>query len=323
MILVTGATGFLGGHVLRTLIDSGHAVTGVSRYPLRPETRHLLGAAADSVPLAVVAADDPAGLRSVFARHRPTGIVHVDALVDVAELSRAPLRAVESNVLPTIRLLELAREFGVVDFVYVSSVAVLATIQYEPITARHPVILEAEGPGGGFYGASKVAGEVFALGYAESFGMNVRIVRPSAVYGFGMQWPIGLKPLVESGVEGLPVDLGEGDMPLRDFTHVVDVAGIIERLLVRRDANDRVFFAATGQPLVSEDELIDVVRMQIPELQVRFDPRRDGGAPPESRYRGAIDMSPVREQLGYALRYPRLADGVAEYIAAFRAFRAL
>lgn len=320
MILVTGATGFLGGHVIRQLIDAGHQVVALSRYGFRPETRFLLADDIERVPLCVVPAGDESAVRGVFETYRPDSVVHLDALVDVVELSTQPLKAIETNFLPTVALLELAREFGVETFVYASSIAVLPTIQYEPITARHPVLLEVEGPGGGFYGASKVASEVFALEYAASFGLNVRIVRPSAIYGFGMQWPIGLKPLVEGGVDGRKIDLGEGVMPARDFTHVADVAGIIERLVITRDAEDRLFFAATGNALISESALIDTVRGLLPELEVRFAPRGDDV--PESKYRGVIDMSPVRDQLDYSLRFPRLKDGLAEYIDQYRRYRA-
>lgn len=319
-ILVTGATGFIGGHVVRELLHAGHDVIGVSRYPLRPETRHLLGHGIDRLRLEVLAADDADGLGRVCERHRPDGIVHVDAVVDVVELRTAPLRALESNVLPTIRLLELARETGVQDVVYLSSIAVLPTIQAEPIPVHHPIVTETQGPGGGFYGASKAAAEVFALEYASSFGMNVRIVRPSAVYGFGMQWPIGLKPLVEGGVDGVEVDLGTQRMPARDFTHVADVAGVVSRLLERPDTPQRVFFAATGRPLVSEEQLIATVRRQLPDLRVRFEPG-DAEESVESAYRGVLDVSALRDELGYLLRYPDLTEGIAEYIAAYRSFR--
>ncbi|MEV5336868.1 NAD(P)-dependent oxidoreductase [Streptomyces sp. NPDC052676] len=320
-VLVTGATGFIGGHVVRELLHDGHDVVGVSRHPLRPETRHILGHETDRLRLEVLAADDEDGLRRVCERHRPDGIVHVDAVVDVVELRTAPLRALESNVLPTIGLLEIARDTGVQDFVYLSSIAVLPTVQVEPIPVRHPFVTETEGPGGGFYGASKAAAEVFTLEYAASFGMNVRIVRPSAVYGFGMQWPIGLKPLVEGGVDGIDVDLGTQRMPARDFTHVADVAGVVSRLLERPDTAQRVFFAATGRSLVSEEQLIETVRRQLPDLRVRFEPGAGTDVSVESAYRGVLDVSALRDELGYALRFPDLSEGIAEYIGAYRAFR--
>ena len=74
---------------------------------------------------------------------------------------------------------------------FASSIAVLPGIRYQPIDADHPIVTAKEGPGGGFYGAAKAASEVFGLTYADSFGFDFRVVRPSAVYGFGMQWPIG------------------------------------------------------------------------------------------------------------------------------------
>lgn len=323
-VLVTGATGFIGGHIVRELLDAGHEVIGASRYPLRPETRHLLGPDVDRLRLEVLTADDIDGIRRVCERHRPDAVVHVDAVVDVAGLRTAPMRALESNVLPTLRLLEAARDTGVRSVVYLSSIAVLPGIRTEPIPVHHPTVTATEGPGGGFYGASKAAAEVFALEYVTSFGMDVRIVRPSAVYGFGMQWPIGLKPLVEGGVDGIEVDLGTAPLPSRDFTHVADVAGVVARLLEHPPTPQRVFYAATGRALVSEEELIETVRRQLPDLRVRFAPASGAesvAASVESAYRGVLDVSALRDELGYSLRFPDLHDGIAEYIAAYRAFR--
>lgn len=319
--LVTGATGFLGGHVVRRLRAQGEFVVMASRYDLRPETRFLLGPDADSIPLRVLAAGDDAEYEALFSEFQPDAVVHLDAIVDVPSLNRQPLRAVEYNFLPTVRVLELARRFGTRHFVYCSSVAVLPTIQHEPIRADHPIITRSEGPGGGFYGASKVAGEAFALSYGEQFEIDVRVVRPSAIYGFGMQWPIGVKPLIEGAVDDVPAD-ALLDGPPRDFTHVDDVAQLIELLLSCPPGADRVFFAGTGNPLVTPRDLLKTARCLLPSLVIRPQTSHSDDLAAESKYRGVIDIEPALTQLGFRPRYSRLSDGLAEYVETYRHYRA-
>ena len=60
------------------------------------------------------------------------------------------------------------------------------------------------GPWAGFYGASKIASEAFCFAYREVFGVDFVVIRPSAVYGFGMKVPMLLKPMVENSVRGKP-----------------------------------------------------------------------------------------------------------------------
>ncbi len=86
------------------------------------------------------------------------------------------------------------------------------------------MLLSDEGPGSSFYGAAKVSAEAFCWAYHQSFGLDFITIRPSAVYGFGMQWPIFVKPMVENPLRGIPAHFEGGrDFP-RDYTHVDDVA---------------------------------------------------------------------------------------------------
>jgi NAD dependent epimerase/dehydratase family len=105
-------------------------------------------------------------------------------------------------VLGTIHVLEAARLFDVRRIVYFSSIGVLPARQYEPIDQAHPIFLPRDAVPTGVYGASKIAGEAFCFAYNQAFGVDFRTIRPSAVYGFSMQWPIFVKPMVEGAVRG-------------------------------------------------------------------------------------------------------------------------
>lgn len=319
MILVTGATGFIGGYVLRALLDSGHEVVGTSRYSYRPETQYILGNSMRNVPLVRADVRNLGLLRTIFADFKPDCVVHLDAYVSPVELKTDPLRAVEYNFVETMNVLELAREFGTGRVVFASSIAVLPSIRYLPIDANHPIITATEGPGGGFYGASKAASEIFGLTYADSFDLDFRVVRPSAVYGFGMQWPIGVKPVIEGLVRGEAVEVA-GHAPLRDYTPVEDVAAVFAAICDCEPGCDKVFYAGTGQELSTSAEYYAAVRSVFPEGSIILSGANLDPTGVESRYRGRIDMTPAHAQLGLQPRYSSLVEGLTAYANTYRAF---
>jgi nucleoside-diphosphate-sugar epimerase len=200
---------------------------------------------------------------------------------------------------------------------------VLPGIRYQPVDASHPVVCNDEGPGSGFYGASKVAVEAFAYAHRQAFGTDFIVLRPSAVYGFGMRHPIFIKPMVENTANGKPTRFATGrDFP-RDYTHVEDVAQLTVRALdaPAERVRDRVFYAATGQPLRTAGELAEIVRRVLPHADVEIGPGLSETDKLEVRYRGVLSIDNAREQLGYAPRYTSLEFGVTEYFNTFQQYR--
>lgn len=316
-VLVTGATGFIAAWAQRLLAERGHRVVGTSRYNFRPESRFVLG---DAVPpLERADVRDVDSLRPVFARHRPDVVMHLDAYVNPVALQDDPVRAIEYNFLETVNVLELCREFGAERMVFASSIAVLPSIRYQPIDAAHPIITPTEGPGGGFYGATKAASEIVGMTYADSFGLDFRAVRASAVYGFGMQWPIGIKPVVEGLVRGEAVQVAR-DAPLRDYTPVQDVAAIFAGCVDAASGTDRVFYAGTGRALTTSEELLAQVRTAFPDGRISVSDESLDPTGVESRYRGVLDMEPVRTQLGVQTAFDSLSDGLLDYAEHYRRF---
>lgn len=316
-VLVTGAAGFIAGWVQHLLAVQGHRVIGTSRYEFRPESLFVLG---DTVPpLERADVRDVGSLRPVFERNRPDVVIHLDAYVNPVALQGDPMRALEYNFLETVNALELCRDFGVERMIFASSIAVLPSIRYEPVDASHPIITATEGPGGGFYGAAKAAAEIMGMTYAQAFGLDFRVVRPSAVYGFGMQWPIGIKPVVEGLVRGEAVQVA-GDAPKRDYTPVQDVAAIFAACVDAASDTDRIFYAGTGRELTTSAELLEEVRTAFPNGDVTMSEESLDPTGIESRYRGVLDMQPARTQLGIETAFNSLADGLSDYAEHYRRF---
>ena len=76
---------------------------------------------------------------------------------------------------------------------------------YEPIDSNHPILLADAGPGTDFYGSTKAAAETMLFAYWQALGFDFRTIRPSAVYGLGMNQYVGpIKAMVENSVRGEP-----------------------------------------------------------------------------------------------------------------------
>jgi nucleoside-diphosphate-sugar epimerase len=254
--------------------------------------------------------------------YKPEIIVHTAAVVDLAVLAGRPALAVQVNVIGSLNILEAARIFEVNRVVYFSSIAVLPSLQYEPVDVNHPVLLAAEGPGESFYGAGKVASEAFFWAYRQEFGLDFIILRPSAVYGLGQSFPIFIKPMIENSVKELPTRFETGREFPRDYTHVDDIAQLaVKAVEIPPDkVQDRVFYGATGQPLVTAGEVAEIVKEFIPDADIEIGSGLSEQDLIEMRYRGVLSIKNAQEQLGYKPRFANIRNGIAHYIETYRQY---
>lgn len=318
--LVTGGTGFIGTYVVRDLFARGHEVVAFDVKGLSDEGRFLLGDAADRLIVDGGSVDDWARLLQVVNERRPSHVIHLATITNPVYLFTNPGPGIRVNFGGTVNVLEAARLFGIERIVYFSSIGVLPEVQYEPMDVSHPVILARSGPGAGVYGASKVASEAFCYAYHQSFGIDFRIVRPSAVYGFGMQWPIYIKPMVEGAVRGEKVSFESGRRFPRDYTHAADVASLAVALLDAPDDADRIFYGATGEPLVTAGEVAEIVMELVPGAEIEIADVFSDADRIELSYRGRLSIENAERQLGWAPSFRSVRDGIVDYIERYRAY---
>jgi nucleoside-diphosphate-sugar epimerase len=321
-ILVTGAGGFAGSYVVRELIDQGYKVVGFDVNDYRPESRFIIGDRIGEIDYERGSLESLPRVLEVAAKHRPGAIVHLGAVMDVALLHANPEIAYRVNVGGTVNVFEAARHVGVEGPVIIfSTIAVIPEKQYEPIDARHPVILPRKGPHGA-YSAAKLACEAFGYAYQQSFGIDFRCIRPSALYGFGMSWfaPNYMKNIVEPAVLGQPVRLSSGGPVPRDYAYVVDVATLVRAILEGPSEDvDRILYAGTGRELTTGGDVGRIVRELVPGSVVEIAEAWTESDLEELPFRGRIDISNALE-LGWRPQFSDVRDGIADYIGRFRAF---
>jgi len=321
-VLVTGGTGFIGTHAVKALLESGRRVVAFDVRGLSPEGRFILGDLADRVHVEEGSVDDWVRLLHVVKEHRPVDVVHLATITNPVYLFTNPMPGVRVNFEGTLHVLEAARLFEIRRIVYFSSIGVLPARQYEPIDTAHPIFLPREAVPTGVYGASKIAGEAFCFAYNQAFGTDFRTIRPSAVYGFGMQWPIFVKPMVEGAVRGETVTFESGGPFPRDYTHASDVASLAVACLDAPDGADRIFYGATGEPLVTAGDVARIVMELVPGSRIEIPDILTEADQMELPYRGRLAIEANRTQLGWEPRFKNIRDGLADYVERYRAFLA-
>lgn len=321
-ILVTGGAGFIAAYFALELAGTDDRLVMLDVRAPGPQARWLLADMQPRLYYVEGRVDDAACVIATCRAHGVTDIVHMASIVNPAYLASQPRAAFDVNVGGTMNVLEAMHALSLRRLVCFSTIGVLPAVQYEPIDAAHPVLLGTQGPGSSFYGAAKVASEAFCFAYRQSFGLDFVVIRPSAVYGFGMQYPIYIKPVVENSLAGLPTRFDHGrDFP-RDYTHAADVAQLARRALDAdpRALRDRIFYGATGRPLVTAGEMARMVAEQLPGADIEIGPGFSADDRVELSYRGRLDVASAREQLGYVPRFADLRAGIADYIDRHRRY---
>ena len=292
-VLVTGSSGQLGSHVCERLRDA-HEVVGLDiRKKAIEGVRAIDGdiRKGDDVGPAVFGVDV---------------VVHCAAQVSVERSLVDPIADAETNVLGTINMLHESASAGVSRFVYVSSAAVLGNPKYVPLDELHPAEPTSN------YGASKLAGERFALAYGHSHGMEVVAVRPFNFYSPradpSSPYSGVITRFAERVKEGkAPVIEGDG-MQTRDFIHAVDVAEFIDIVASKAGISGEVFNCGSGVPT----SILELANMMMELKGLELEPEHV--APRKGDIRHSLaDMKKSGRVLGFSPKKP-LRDGLSEMV---------
>ncbi len=241
-VLVTGADGFIGSHLVERLVADGADVRAFCVY----NSRGSWGWLDDAEPAVRAALDvrlgDIRDARFVEAATEGVEVVfHLAALIAIPYSYIAPASFIDTNVTGTLNVLEAARRAGVRRLIQTSTSEVYGTPATLPITEDHP--LRAQSP----YAASKVAADQLCLAFARSFGQPVVVLRPFNTFGPRQSaravLPTMLRQLLAGRTE---VQLGRLD-PRRDLTYVGDTVDGFVRAAVADGIDGETIQLGTGR----------------------------------------------------------------------------
>jgi len=297
-ILVTGSEGFIGRSLSEYLSNRGHAV-------LRLDVSSGADLTADVT--------DFGGLSSALERYKVGSIVHLAAVSNPPSCSSDPLRCLQTNVMGTLNMLEIARRIGVEKFVFLSSANVYGPRPPLPVTEEAPLAPRT------LYDYSKVLSEMIVRAYHTLYGLPIVVLRSWKVFGEYDSPNSAISRFIDACLVGREIHLYNGGRDVTDPYHVVNLCHAIELALKSEKAVGEIFNIGGGSR-VSIRELAEIIRelTSSQSLLVELPPRSAEEAEPMVSYPSiekaaqVLGYRPIvglREGLERVIRYKMLKTG--------------
>jgi len=243
-ILVTGADGFIGSHLVETLIEKGYRVKAFVYYNSFNSYGWL-----DSLPkeklsrIEIFSGDirDPNGVRN--AVKGCGAVMHLAALIAIPFSYHSPDSYVDTNIKGTLNILNACRDNEVKKLLVTSTSEVYGTAHYDPIDEEHP--LQGQSP----YSATKIGADQLALSFYRSFDLPVTIVRPFNTYGPRQSARAVIPTIISQALSGKK-EIRLGSLhPTRDMVFVKDTAEGFVRILEHKKTEGEVINISTQKEI--------------------------------------------------------------------------
>jgi UDP-glucose 4-epimerase len=306
-VLVTGASGFIGSHVVDKLRAAGHRpVLYDVRPPSEPSHRELPHVRGDLAELD----------RLERAMRACDAVIHLAAAADVNEVQADPVEAERRNARCTVNVLEAARRTEIGRVVYASTIWVYSDTPAGCHEESLPLLPPAH-----FYSATKLAGELYCRSYAELYGVEYTVLRFGIPYGPRARPAAVVPAFVTKALAGEPLKIAGDGLQSRRFVYVEDLAEGIVRGLAPVAANRT--YNLVGEVDTTIREIAETVREVVGDVEIEYVAGRTGdfaGAPVSGR-RAATELgweatTPFAEGLRRYVEWHREATPVARPRAA-------
>jgi len=310
-VLVTGADGFIGSHLVECLLEKGYGVRAFVYYNSFGNWGWL-----DTLPkeklkdIEIFAGDirDPNGVRT--AMKGAAQVFHLAALIAIPFSYHSSDSYVDTNIKGTLNVLQAARELETEKVMVTSTSEVYGTAQYVPIDEKHP--FQGQSP----YAATKIGADRLAESFYRSFGLPVSIVRPFNTYG-PRQSARAVIPTIISQLLAGKEEIRLGSLaPTRDFNYVKDTAAGFLSIAESDRTIGQEINIATGREITIGDLAGIIIRQINPQAKIVCE-----------KQRLRPDKSEVNRLLGSNAKIKELTDwkqqytfeqGIAETIAWMR-----
>jgi NAD dependent epimerase/dehydratase len=239
-ILVTGSEGFIGSHLVEALVNRGYFVRAFIKYNYQ-SSKGWLNYLEKKKNLEFFFGDieDYHSLKK--ATNSVDIIINLAALISIPYSYQAPRSYINSNVIGTLNVLEVAREKKIKKIILTSTSEVYGSALYTPIDEKHP--LQPQSP----YSASKIAADNLGISFQKSFGLPVIIARPFNTFG-PRQSTRAIIPTIISQILSRKKNIFLGDTsPKRDFNYIDDtVNGFIKIVESKKNLSGEIINFGSG-----------------------------------------------------------------------------
>jgi UDP-glucuronate 4-epimerase len=301
VVLVTGAAGFIGSHLVDRLLAEGNRVVGIDNFcDFYPESikRENISRAAGSGAFEMVQADirDREPVFAAMEKHKPGVVVHLAAMAGVRPSIERPDYYTQVNLSGTVNLLDAAVKVGVKKFVFASSSSVYGNNPKAPFSEEdnvdHPI-----SP----YAATKKAGELICHAYWHLHRMPITCLRFFTVFGPRQRPDLAIQKFLKLVRDGKPVPVFGDGSTSRDYTFVQDIVDGISRAMANCKTPDqgghgyRVYNLGGNHPITLSELLETVGRVVGKPVLINRLPVQPGDVE-----RTWADLSRSGRELGYA-----------------------
>ena len=296
-VLVTGADGFIGSHLVESLLEKGYEVKAFSYYNSFNTWGWL-----DTLPkdklreIEVFTGDirDPNGVRE--AMKGVEEVFHLAALIAIPFSYHSPDSYVDTNIKGTLNVLQAARQLETQRVLVTSTSEVYGTAQYVPIDEKHPY--QCQSP----YSATKIGADRLAESFYRSFNMPISIVRPFNTFG-PRQSARAVIPTIISQLLAGKEEIKLGALtPTRDFNYVKDTASGFIAIAESDKTIGEEINIATQQEISIGDLAQEIISQINPKAKIICD---------EQRLRP--EKSEVNRLLGSNEKIKKLTDWKQQY----------
>ena len=262
-ILITGAAGFIGFHISKSLLEEGTPVIGVDNFnnyydpTLKLKRINLLKelSAKSKIPFSIINSDikDLHTLRKIFEGENlnekttinniPKIVIHLAAQAGVRYSIENPKEYIDTNIKGFHNIIDLSKEFEIEHFVYASSSSVYGGNTCLPfketMSVEHPVSL---------YGATKKANELIAHSYSNLFKLPTTGLRFFTVYGPYGRPDMALFLFTKSIIENKEINIFNQGKMTRDFTYIDDLVKCVLRIIKKPPKANKFFDKKSPDP---------------------------------------------------------------------------
>jgi UDP-glucuronate 4-epimerase len=321
-ILVTGAAGFIGSHVVLRLLAEGAAVHGLDNlndyYDVRLKLARLAEIGAhERFGFSELDVTDYAALDALFAAFRPDCVVHLAAQAGVRYSLVNPRAYASTNVDGFLSVLEACRAHPVRHLVYASSSSVYGANTKVPYHEDDPVLTPVS-----LYAVTKRANELMAQSYAHLYGIPCSGVRFFTVYGPWGRPDMAYYSFTKAILEGRTIDVFNHGAMQRDFTYIDDAVEALVRLVDIPPGKDddaaripHVLYNVGNHTPIALNDFIGVLETKLGRAaNKRYLPMQPGDV-----MATFADVERLTRAAGFAPSTP-IEEGIGRFVAWYRTY---
>lgn len=267
-VIVTGADGFIGSHLVEDLVSKGYKVRAFCLYNSVGSYGWLENIdqnIRDEIEIVLGDIRDPLCVKEALKNNDI--VFHLAALISIPYSYVAPKSYIETNILGTLNILQAAKELNISRVIHTSTSETYGTAQFVPINEEHPI--NAQSP----YAASKVGADQLALSYWRSFNLPISIIRPFNTYGPRQSNRAVIPSIISQIHKEKVVKLGSLT-PTRDFSFIKDTTNAFIEVSKSNKTIGRVINSASNFEISIGKTAEIIANCMNKELKIELDQKR-------------------------------------------------